>query len=64
MRVIRCWNAPCLPWVCVTEGAGQERYPGREEMTEAEGKAIEQLTCADLTDDLSLLRFGRLAHVG
>ena len=40
--------------VCVTEGAGQERYPGREEMTEAEGKAIEQLTCADLTDDLSL----------
>ncbi len=40
--------------VCVTEGAGQERYPGREEMAEAEGKAIEQLTCADLTDDLSL----------
>lgn len=40
--------------VCVTEGAGQERYPGREEMTEAEGKEVEQLTCADLTDDLSL----------
>ncbi len=40
--------------VCVTEGAGQERYPGREEMAEAEGKAVEQLTCADLTDDLSL----------
>ncbi len=40
--------------VCVTEGAGQERYPGREEMTEAEGKTVEQLTCADLTDDLSL----------
>ncbi len=40
--------------VCVTEGAGQERYPGREEMVEAEGKTIEQLTCVDLTDDLSL----------
>jgi electron transfer flavoprotein alpha subunit len=40
--------------VCVTEGAGQERYPGREEMTEAEEKTVEQLTCADLTDDLSL----------
>ncbi len=40
--------------VCVTEGAGQERYPGREEMAEAEGKDVEQLTCADLTDDLSL----------
>ena len=40
--------------VCVTEGAGQERYPGREEMTEAETKTVEQLTCADLTDDLSL----------
>ena len=40
--------------VCVTEGAGQERYPGREEMAEAETKTVEQLTCADLTDDLSL----------
>ena len=40
--------------VCVTEGAGQERYPGREEMAEAEEKAVEQLVCADLTDDLSL----------
>ena len=40
--------------VCVTEGAGQERYPGREEMAEAEGKDVEQLTCTDLTDDLSL----------
>ena len=44
--------------VCVTEGAGQERYPGREEMTEAEGKAIEQLTCADLTDPPQADLFG------
>ena len=40
--------------VCVTEGAGQERYPGRDEMAAAEAKSVEQLTCADLTDNLSL----------
>ncbi len=50
-QVLEC---PLPAVVCVTEGAGQERYPGREEMTEAEGKTVEQLTCADLTDDLSL----------
>ena len=50
-QVLQC----ALPAVvCVTEGAGQERYPGREEMAEAETKTVEQLTCADLTDDLSL----------
>ena len=52
-QVLEC-SLPAV--VCVTEGAGQERYPGREEMAEAEGKAIAQLACADLTDDLS--RFG------
>ena len=50
-QVLEC---PLPAVVCVTEGAGQERYPGREEMTEAETKTVEQLTCADLTDDLSL----------
>ena len=50
-QVLEC---PLPAVVCVTEGAGQERYPGREEMAEAEEKAVEQLTCADLTDDLSL----------
>jgi electron transfer flavoprotein alpha subunit len=50
-QVLEC---PLPAVVCVTEGAGQERYPGREEMAEAEGKEVEQLTCADLTDDLSL----------
>ena len=50
-QVLEC-GLPAV--VCVTEGAGQERYPGREEMAEAEGKEVEQLTCADLTDDLSL----------
>ena len=50
-QVLEC---PLPVVVCVTEGAGQERYPGREEMAEAETKTVEQLTCADLTDDLSL----------
>ena len=50
-QVLEC---PLPAVVCVTEGAGQERYPGREEMAEAETKTVEQLTCADLTDDLSL----------
>ena len=50
-QVLRC---PLPVVVCVTEGAGQERYPGREEMTEAEGKTVETLSCSDLTDDMSL----------
>ena len=50
-QVIEC---PLPAVVCVTEGAGQERYPGRDEMTEAQERSIEQLTCANLTDDLSL----------
>ncbi len=50
-QVIEC---PLPAVVCVTEGAGQERYPGRDEMTEAQERSIERLTCADLTDDLSL----------
>ncbi len=50
-QVIEC---PLPAVVCVTEGAGQERYPGRDEMTEAQERGIEQLTCADLTEDLSL----------
>ena len=50
-QIIEC---PLPAVVCVTEGAGQERYPGRDEMTEAQERSIEQITCADLTDDLSL----------
>ena len=50
-QVIEC---PLPAVVCVTEGAGQERYPGRDEMTEAQERSIEQITCADLTNDLSL----------
>ena len=54
-QVLEC-ELPAV--VCVTEGAGQERYPGREEMAEAEGKTIEQLTCADLTDPPQADLFG------
>ena len=50
-QVLEC---PLPAVVCVTEGAGPERYPGRDEMTAAADLEIETLSCADLTDDLSL----------
>ena len=50
-QVLEC---PLPAVVCVTEGAGPERYPGRDEMTAAADQEIETLSCADLTDDLSL----------
>ena len=50
-QVLEC---PLPAVVCVTEGAGPERYPGRDAMTAAAGREIERLSCADLTDDLSL----------
>ncbi len=50
-QVLEC---PLPAVVCVTEGAGQERYPGREEMEAAETRTVETLTCAELTEDLSL----------
>ena len=50
-QVLEC---PLPAVVCVTEGAGPERYPGRDEMTAAADQQIETLSCADLTDDLSL----------
>ena len=50
-QVLEC---PLPAVVCVTDGAGQERYPGREEMEAAEAKTVETMTCSDLTDDMSL----------
>ena len=50
-QVLEC---PLPAVVCVTEGAGPERYPGRDEMTAATEQEIERLSCADLTDDPSL----------
>ena len=50
-QVLQC---PLPALVCVTEGAGPERYPGRDEMTAAQERAVAQLTAADLSDDPSL----------
>ena len=50
-QVLEC---PLPAVVCVTEGAGPERYPGRDEMTAAADQQIETLSCADLTDDMTL----------
>ena len=50
-QILHC---PLPALVCVTEGAGPERYPGRDEMTAAADQPVTQLTAADLTDDPSL----------
>ncbi len=50
-QTLQC-DLPVL--VCVTEGVAPELYPNREQMERAEGIAAEQLTAADLSDDLTL----------
>ena len=49
-QVIRC---PLPAVVCVTEGIAPELFPSREDMEAAQEKPIEEITCADLSDDLS-----------
>jgi electron transfer flavoprotein alpha/beta subunit len=49
-QVIEC---PLPALACVTEGIAPETYPGREELAQAEEKPVEQVTCAELSDDLS-----------
>ena len=49
-QVIRC-SLPAV--VCVTEGIAPEMFPSREDMEAAQEKPIEEITCADLSDDLS-----------
>jgi len=39
--------------VCVTEGVAPELYPNREQMERAEGIPAEEVTCADLSSDLT-----------
>jgi electron transfer flavoprotein alpha subunit len=39
--------------VCVTEGVAPELYPDKEQMERAEGIPSEELTCADLSGDLT-----------
>ncbi len=50
-QVIQC---PLPAVVCVTEGIAPETFPNREAMTAAGERPVEELTCADLSPDLSL----------
>jgi len=50
-QVIQC---PLPAVVCVTEGIAPEKFPGREEMAAAQGKPVEELSCADLSSDRSI----------
>ena len=49
-QVLEC-DLPAV--VCVTEGVAPELYPNREQMAEAENKPTQQVSCADLSDDIS-----------
>lgn len=49
-QVIEC----ALPAVvCVTEGVAEETFANRQQMAEAQEKPVEELTCSQLTEDLS-----------
>ena len=49
-QVIEC-GLPAL--VCVTEGVAAETFANREQMAAAREKAVEELTCGELAEDLS-----------
>ena len=49
-QVIEC-ALPAL--VCVTEGVAAETFANREQMAAAQDKPVEELSCAQLSDDLS-----------
>ena len=49
-QVIEC-SLPAL--VCVTDGVAPESFPDREQMAEAATKPIEEVHCAELSDDMS-----------
>jgi electron transfer flavoprotein alpha subunit len=50
-QTIRC---PLPALVCVTEGVAPELFPNREQLEEAQGKPLEELSCAQLSSDSSL----------
>jgi electron transfer flavoprotein alpha subunit len=52
-QVVEC---PLPAVVCVTEGVAAETFANRQQMAEAQDKPVEEMTCAQLTDDLS--KFG------
>lgn len=49
-QVVEC---PLPAVVCVTEGVAAETFANRQQMAEAQEKPVEEVTCAQLTDDLS-----------
>ena len=49
-QLIQC-PSPAL--VCVMEGVAEETFPTREQMTEAQEKPLEEITCAQLSPDFS-----------
>ena len=49
-QVLEC-DLPAV--ICVTEGVAPELYPDKEQMERAEGIPVEQITCADLSSDLT-----------
>ena len=49
-QVVEC---PLPAVVCVTEGVAAETFANRQQMTEAQEKPVEEVTCDQLTDDLS-----------
>ncbi len=49
-QLIEC---PLPAVVCVTEGVAEETFANRQQMAEAQERPVEELTCADLTDDLT-----------
>ena len=54
-QLIKC---PLPAVVCVTEGVAPEMYPGRDELAQAQELPVEEVTCAQLSSDLSHFRAG------
>ena len=49
-QVVEC---PLPALVCVTEGVAEEQFPTRDKMTEAQEKPLDEVSCSDLTSDLT-----------
>ncbi len=46
-------TSPLPALVCVTEGVAPERYASRDELAEAQAKPVEEMSCAQLSSDVS-----------
>ena len=49
-QVVEC---PLPALVCVTEGVADEQFPTRDQMAEAQEKPLDEVSCSDLTSDLT-----------